>query len=72
MREDQGQDLAERLLEDAELRRQFRDSPVEVVEGAGLELSDEQREKLEGEDWDDVDDYDFNSRFEGTAWMSWW
>lgn len=55
---DEGQipELIERLSSDSYLRDEFRQSPVEVVEQAGIELTDEQRELLEGEDWSSVSD----------------
>jgi hypothetical protein len=39
-------DLQERLLSDDDLREEFRQSPHEVLERHGVELSDEQSQRL--------------------------
>ena len=43
--EDQVQELVDRLSSDSDLRDEFRESPADVVEQAGIELSDEQRDE---------------------------
>ncbi|HUO70903.1 MAG TPA: hypothetical protein VMU39_09010 [Solirubrobacteraceae bacterium] len=72
MGEEESQDLADRLAEDAELRAQFRDSPADVVEEAGIELDYEQRAKLEAEDWSAISDEELIERLSGRGWAAWW
>jgi hypothetical protein len=72
MGEEESQDLADRLAEDAELRQQFRESPTDVVEEAGIELDYEQRAKLEAEDWSSISDEELIERLSGRGWAAWW
>ncbi len=57
--------LIDGLADDAGLRQEFRADPVGVCERFGLELSDEQRMKLEAEDWEAVSDDELLSRLGG-------
>jgi hypothetical protein len=72
MADEQSQELADRLAEDADLRKQFRESPAEVVEEAGIELDYDHRAKLEGEDWSSVSDDELIERLSGRGWAAWW
>jgi hypothetical protein len=69
--EDQVQEFVEHLSSDSYLRDEFRQSPVDVVERHGIELSDEQREKLEGEDWSDVSDDELIERLSIRGAAAW-
>jgi hypothetical protein len=62
MSDDRTQELIESLTSDSELRDEFRSDPVEVVERFEIELSDEHRERLEGEDWSEVSDDELIAR----------
>jgi hypothetical protein len=50
MAEDKLRELIHRLGREAELRERFRRDPVAVVEQHEIELTDDQRERLRGED----------------------
>lgn len=70
--EDQIQVLIDHLSSDPDHLNEFRASPADVVEQHGIELSDEQRDKLESEDWSDVSDDDIVDRLGvrgAAAWL---
>jgi hypothetical protein len=48
--------LIQSLTTDAALRDRFRQAPDQVVEEHGIELNDEQRQRLTSEDWASHDD----------------
>ena len=51
MADDNVQDLTEQLLADDELLQQFQEDPAGVIRDAGIDLDDEQEERLLGENW---------------------
>jgi hypothetical protein len=69
--EDQIQDFVDRLGNEPALCSEFRESPSEVVERHGIELNDEQRAKLEGEDWSDVSDDELVERLSARGEAAW-
>lgn len=69
--EDQVEEFVEQLSSDSYLRDEFRESPADVVERHGIELSDEQRAKLEGEDWSDVSDDELIERLSTRGAAAW-
>lgn len=69
--EDQIQELVDRLSNEPDLCSEFRESPSEVVERHGIELTDEQRAKLEGEDWSDVSDEELVDRLSARGAAAW-
>ncbi len=69
--EDQIQDFVDRLSNEPDLCNEFRDTPAEVVERHGIDLTDEQRAKLEGEDWSDVSDDELVERLSARGAAAW-
>ena len=69
--DEQVEAFVERLSSESYLRDEFRESPAEVVERFGIELNDEQREKLEGEDWSAVADDDLVERLSARGAAAW-
>jgi hypothetical protein len=70
--EDQIQNFIDTLSSDPDLLNDFRESPADVIEQHGIELTDEQREKLEAEDWSAVSDDDVIDRLStrgASAWL---
>lgn len=71
MAEDNIQELMDRLVADEELRERFRSDPVEVVERHGIELDDDQRERLRSADLRAVSDEELQARCQSGDWEIW-
>jgi hypothetical protein len=69
--EDQIQEFIDRLSEDSYLRDEFRESPAEVVERHGIDLTDEQREKIEAEDWSETPDDELVDKLSARGEAAW-
>lgn len=65
------QELVERLRSDSDLLEMFRENPAEIVERFGIDLTDEQRDKLEGEDWSGVSDDEVVERLNEGGTAAW-
>jgi hypothetical protein len=69
--EDQVQELIDHLTNTPGATDAFRESPADAVEQHGIELTDEQRDKLESEDWSGVSDDDIVDRLSARGTAAW-